>query len=196
MVLEQEEKGIHVPGKNTLSLTLPDLVVLSLLSEQPMHGYQLVSELEIRDVQDWAEISRPQVYYSLKKLNKLNMIRKVKDPLGSLGPDRTKFAVTSQGSKALEASLSKEEWATQRPAPPFLTWMALSTHLPKVALRSIFAKRRQFLNEQLAREKLTLKSFEGASGPMVVSGRLMVDLCIQMFELELKWIDHAEAERC
>ncbi len=52
-------------------LTTPDLVVLSLLSEQPMHGYQLNQTLENREVRDWAVISRPQVYYSLRKLKRL-----------------------------------------------------------------------------------------------------------------------------
>ena len=33
-----------------------------------MHGYQANLELERREVQDWAGISRPQVYYSLEKL--------------------------------------------------------------------------------------------------------------------------------
>ena len=52
----------------SVALTLPDLVVLCLLAERPMHGYELNQELERREVRDWAGISRPQVYYSLKKL--------------------------------------------------------------------------------------------------------------------------------
>jgi len=49
-------------------LTTPDLLLLSLLAERPMHGYQANAELERRCVRDWAAISRPQVYYSLEKL--------------------------------------------------------------------------------------------------------------------------------
>ena len=44
------------------SLTTPDLVVLAMLAEESMHGYQLNNELERRDVKDWAGISRPQVF--------------------------------------------------------------------------------------------------------------------------------------
>ncbi len=51
-----------------LALTTPDLVLLSLLAERPMHGYQANLELERREIRDWAGISRPQVYYSLEKL--------------------------------------------------------------------------------------------------------------------------------
>ena len=49
-------------------LTVADLVVLALLHERPMHGYAASAELEYREARDWAGISRPQVYYSLKKL--------------------------------------------------------------------------------------------------------------------------------
>ena len=49
-------------------VTLADLVVLSMLAERPMHGYELWTELERRQVEKWASISRAQVYYSLRKL--------------------------------------------------------------------------------------------------------------------------------
>ncbi len=56
-------------------LTTPDLVILSLLAERAMHGYQVNLELERREVRDWAGISRPQVYYSLEKLAAANAVR-------------------------------------------------------------------------------------------------------------------------
>ncbi|MDB4889201.1 MAG: hypothetical protein JWL61_1056, partial [Gemmatimonadetes bacterium] len=45
------------------ALTVADLVVLSMLAERAMHGYELWAELERRQVHDWASISKPQVYY-------------------------------------------------------------------------------------------------------------------------------------
>jgi len=47
--------------KEEARLTTADLVLLSLLVERPMHGYQANAELVRREVQDWAGISRPQV---------------------------------------------------------------------------------------------------------------------------------------
>jgi len=49
----------RIPKK--LAITTPDLVILSLLAERPMHGYQVNLELERRCVRDWAAISRPQI---------------------------------------------------------------------------------------------------------------------------------------
>ena len=39
-----------------------------------MHGYEANQELQRRQVEDWAGISRPQVYYSLEKLNRLLLV--------------------------------------------------------------------------------------------------------------------------
>lgn len=173
-------------------LTLPDLVTLSILSEQPMHGYQLVTELEVREVKDWAAISRPQVYYSLNKLLSLKLISEAKDSDYSLGPERTVYKVNSKGKEELAESLSIKNWARQRTHPPFLTWMALSTHLPKATIRKLFELRREYLRAELAREQATLNSFDSSVGGMVTAGRLMVELTIQMFETELSWLNSAQ----
>jgi DNA-binding PadR family transcriptional regulator len=178
----------------TKKLTLPDLVVLSVLSEKPRHGYQLVAELEAREVKDWAAISRPQVYYSLNKLLRTKLIQKYADHGPSMGPDRTIFKVTPRGEDELAKSLSETVWAKQRVCPPFLAWMALSAHLPKDAVSRMFQERRAYLKVQLRRETLTLASFEGETGPMVIAGKLMVDLTVRTFELELKWLEAAEKE--
>src|SRR5204862_2726071 len=74
------------PASTRARLTTPDLVLLSLLAERPMHGYQANAELERREIRDWAAISRPQVYYSLEKLAKSGMIRPASDKTEAAGP--------------------------------------------------------------------------------------------------------------
>src|SRR5260370_34528342 len=60
---------------NQTRLTISDLVILSLLAERPMHGYEVNATLEDRKIRNWAPVSRPQIYYSLDKLTKLKLIR-------------------------------------------------------------------------------------------------------------------------
>ncbi len=109
-----------------VTLTTPDLVLLSLLAERPMHGYQANCELERREVRDWAGISRPQIYYSLEKLARGGFIRFSKTMEPAAGPERSTYETTAKGRAALADALEGEEWATQRDRPPFLTWMALT----------------------------------------------------------------------
>src|SRR6267143_5716823 len=80
-----------------MRLTTPDLVILSLLAERPMHGYEVNATLENRKIRDWAAVSRPQIYYSLDKLTGLGLIRVTEDAASSAGPERRVFQTTEEG---------------------------------------------------------------------------------------------------
>src|SRR5437763_3212983 len=95
-------------------VTLADLVVLSMLAERPMHGYELWAELERRQVEKWASISKPQVYYSLRKLATGRHIAAARDDDHALGPERHVYKPTDTGRKLLADALARAQWATQR----------------------------------------------------------------------------------
>src|SRR2546421_258055 len=92
------------------ALTIPDLVVLSLLAERPMHGYEVVAELERRQVGDWANVSRPQVYYSLDKLLRLGLLRLAADAEPAAGPERRVLTTTASGRARLVDALERDDW--------------------------------------------------------------------------------------
>ena len=139
------------------ALTTPDLVLLSLLAERPMHGYEANLELERRQVRDWAGISRPQVYYSLDKLAGLGLVRAAESDEPEAGPERRVFVTAAKGRAALADALEREEWTTQRDRPPFLTWMALSWQARPGVFQRQLERRREFLEKELAREEATLR---------------------------------------
>src|SRR5437588_6090674 len=121
-----ENRGRRARRARRVELTTPDLVLLSLLAERPLHGYQANLELERREIRDWANLSRPQVYYSLEKLARAGLIRAAETGEPAEGPERRTFETSVKGRAALAKALEREEWTTQRERPPFLTWMALS----------------------------------------------------------------------
>lgn len=172
-----------------LILTTPDLVVLALLAEHPMHGYQVNAELMRREAKDWAAISRPQIYYSLRKLAKQGLIRGNSDEEGSLGPERLIYQITNQGRIELSTSLADPSWATQRPPPPFLTWLALSPHLSSDVMRQMIDHRKHFILSQISKEQDTLREISQDTTPLTLVGQLMVSFTIHQFESELKWLE-------
>src|SRR3989475_4700381 len=107
-------------------LTTPDLVILSLLAERPMHGYEVNATLENRKIRDWAAVSRPQIYYSLEKLTRLGLICGTDDGSPSAGPERRVFQTTDAGRRRLADALETPHWTNGRVHEPFLTWLALS----------------------------------------------------------------------
>jgi DNA-binding PadR family transcriptional regulator len=183
-----------MPASRKRELTVPDLVLLSLLAEHPMHGYQANLELERRQVQDWAGISRPQVYYSLEKLARLGLIREAGGSEPSLGPERRIFAATSKGRDALASALEREDWTTQRERPPFLTWMALSWQARPGVARRQMKRRKQFLEQELAREEQTLIAVEKEVGHRFHEAVWMIGLVIEQFRTELRWLNQVESE--
>jgi len=180
--------------KSKASLTTPDLVLLSLLAERPMHGYQANLELERRQVRDWAGISRPQVYYSLEKLESMRFLRASRNHEPAAGPDRSVFAVTAKGRAALADALEREDWTTQRERPPFLTWLALSWQARPGVLEVQINRRRKFLESELAREQLTLEAVLREVGHPHHEAVWMITLMIEQFKTELAWLTKVESE--
>jgi DNA-binding PadR family transcriptional regulator len=177
-----------------LALTTPDLVLLSLLAERPMHGYQANLELERREIRDWANLSKPQVYYSLEKLARAGMIRTLETDEPAGGPERSTFETTEKGGTALADALEREEWTTQRDHPPFLTWLALSWQARPGVFQKQLKKRRKFLLKEMAREKKTLLSIYAEVGHKFHEAIWMVGLMIDQLGTELRWTRQLERE--
>jgi DNA-binding PadR family transcriptional regulator len=175
-------------------LTTPDLVLLSLLAERPMHGYEANLELERRQVRDWAGISRPQVYYSLEKLARLGLIRGTESDEPQSGPERRVFMTAAKGRAALANALEREDWTTQRDRPPFLTWIALSWQTRPGAFQRQVERRRAFLEKELAREEATLRAIRKEVGHRFHEAVWMVSLIIQQFRVELRWLRKVSRE--
>ena len=159
-----------------------------------MHGYQANAELERRCIRDWAAISRPQVYYSLEKLAAGGFLRVAQSEEPSAGPERSVYETSARGKAALADALEREEWATQRDRPAFLTWVALSW----LARPGVFAKqiqrRRKFLERELAREDDTMQSILEETGHPYHEAVWMVSLMKEQFRTELKWLKRVARE--
>jgi DNA-binding PadR family transcriptional regulator len=183
-----------VRTKKKSALTIPDLVLLSLLAERPMHGYEANLELERRCIRDWANISRPQVYYSLEKLAAAGLISKKPSSEPAAGPERAVFATTQRGRAATASTLEREDWTNQRDRPVFSTWIALSwLARPGVFLEQL-RRRRKFVEQELAREQETLRSILDEVGHPHHEAVWMVSLVIEQFRTELKWLRKLERE--
>jgi DNA-binding PadR family transcriptional regulator len=176
------------------ALTTADLVLLSLLAEQPMHGYQANAELQRREVRDWAGISRPQIYYSLEKLARLGMLRSAASRKPAEGPERSMFAITAKGKSSLARSLEREDWTARRERPAFLTWMALSWQARKGVFVRQLQRREDFLKQELHRERATLDSVLEEVGHPNHEAVWMLNLMIAQFETELRWLGKVRRE--
>jgi DNA-binding PadR family transcriptional regulator len=177
----------------TARLTTADLVVLTMLHERAMHGYELVKTLEERDYQDWAPVSRPQVYYSLRKLDAAGLIRQTKSHTEALGPDRIVYKPTAKATAAMQAALAHERWVERRPPTPFNTWAALALHAAPEEIQRQLKRRGAFLEREIRRETQTLRDLMNLGSKEAAVARFLVALALRQFKAELDSLDELRA---
>lgn len=174
---------------NQTRLTTPDLVILSLLAERPMHGYEVNATLEDRNIRDWAPVSRPQIYYSLDKLTSLGLIRVGVDESPAAGPERRVFETTAAGRDRLADALESRHWVHNRVHQPFLIWLALSWQARSRTFRKQLNARKKLLEERLAEERATLQNVLDEVGHPFHEAVWMLQLMIEQMENEQRWIE-------
>lgn len=126
-------------------------IVLALLCERPMHGYELAqtvkSDAALRAV--W-RIEISEVYFLLRKLLKRGFITEHAEEQGA-GPRRVLYAPTPAGNAALEAWLAAPERYPRNLRTALLARIYLALRRdPALAVRLIDAQREQ-LADWLAR---------------------------------------------
>jgi DNA-binding PadR family transcriptional regulator len=183
-----------VEAANQVRLTIPDLVVLSLLAERTMHGYEVNATLEDRKIRDWAPVSRPQVYYSLDKLTKLKLIRVTSEDLPSAGPERRVLATTALGRQHLADALETKTWVNQKVHQPFLIWLALSWQARPRTFRKQLNRRMKVVEARLAEERATLADVLTEVGHPYHEAVWMLQLIIEQLEIELRWVQRILGE--
>jgi DNA-binding PadR family transcriptional regulator len=110
------------------------------------------------------------------------------------GPERSSYETTAKGRAALGATLEREDWATQRDRPPFLTWIALSWQARPGVFQKQMERREEFLRQELAREEETLKSVLEEVGHPHHEAVWMIGLIIEQFQVELRWLKKLKRE--
>jgi DNA-binding PadR family transcriptional regulator len=188
-VKRKNKTGKESPRGNERRLTTSDLVILSLLAERPMHGYEVNATLEDRKIRDWAPVSRPQIYYSLDKLTRMGLIRVGADESPAAGPERRVFETTALGRDGLADALESKHWVDNRVHQPFLIWLALSWQARPRTFRKQLNDRRKLLEARLAEERATLKDVLDEVGHPYHEAVWMLQLVIEQMESEQRWVE-------
>ncbi|HEC45013.1 MAG TPA: PadR family transcriptional regulator [Bacteroides sp.] len=89
---------------NDYNLSNAEAALMGLLSEQPMHPYQIEKEVKYRDMRFWTELSMSSIYKLLRKLEKAGLVikKEEKSPENRL---RKLYSLTSEGERKLKAKI-------------------------------------------------------------------------------------------
>ena len=91
---------------------LTKLMLLGLLSQRNLTGYEIKQYLSLSDAENWAKIKTGSIYYALKKMEDDNLIE-VQSVEYTGNRSRTVYSITEKGKsffkKKLESTLSKAD---------------------------------------------------------------------------------------
>ena len=82
-----------------------EIAVMGLLSERPMHGYDIEHEIRMRDMRYWTEISMSSVYKILKKLEEKGLVHyEVKQTANNVA--QKVYSLTEMGKVRLNGEIA------------------------------------------------------------------------------------------
>ena len=118
-----------------------DIVLLSLLAEQPRHGYDLDRVIEQRGYRQWTSLAFSSVYYLLKRLSERGLLEPDE---GSQGR-RTVFRVTEAGRRELRQAAGERVLAPAPPSAGVLPALNAYSRLDDPALAALLVRRAEAL---------------------------------------------------
>ena len=167
-----------------MSLTKNDLLVLGLLLDRPMHGYEINQYVEAEGVTTWFNISTPAIYYSLNKLRRQGLIFEMRSQGG--GAKKSVYHPTEKGREqfftGMEETLSSEEPVRFE----YDLGIFLLNKLPHDRALALLEKRMDFLQRRRARVDETLERDRATGGqPLQIAILEHAAACARM---EVQWL--------
>ena len=166
-------------------MTNAEMAILSLIVEQPRHGYEVEQVINERGMRDWTEVGFSSIYFLLKKLEKAGLIVSHIEPAARKGPARKVYRPTSAGIAALRLGIIH---ALANPVPVNSSLQLALANLPMLLPEEIaaaLAQRRQALYDR--HQELSQKWESQHPLPYFVDA--MFDNSLTMIQAEIGWID-------
>jgi len=172
-------------------MTNAELAILSLVAEQPRHGYEIEQVIESRGMRDWTEIGFSSIYYLLKKLEGKGLVEGRLESSAGRGPARKIYQATSQGYvECYRQSLE----TLRQPAPqptPFLLGLSIYPALDPGDARTAI---KEYLSSLEQRRERLLNQAE-VQRPLPPHVEAMFDYSQTMVEAEIDWLKAFMAEQ-
>jgi DNA-binding PadR family transcriptional regulator len=167
--------------------TKVEIVVLGLLAEEPMYGYDLLERFRERGMGFWTELSRASVYQVLKRLER-DGLATGKTQEGREGPDRRVYRITRAGRDRLAEGL---EAMASRLAPydgDAAVALGFAHALPSGAAKALADRRERTVLDLLDGVRTELDRTASARDAGRVVSNAMLRQQEALAEAELAWL--------
>jgi DNA-binding PadR family transcriptional regulator len=167
------------------STTKIDLLLLGLLLDRPMHGYELYQQIQAEGIDAWFNVSMAGVYYSLGKLRDHGLVAESRQR-GGRSARKSIYHLTEEGRSAFFAAMEAQAVSKEKTYLDYDVVIYLLNRLPLQRAISLLEQHQAFLVEQ-AREVQAALTAEQDNGDspfrLAVLGHRR-----RYLEMELGWL--------
>ncbi|MGC9315563.1 MAG: PadR family transcriptional regulator [bacterium] len=168
--------------------TALDIFVLAMLSNGPLHGYELISKMREGNFDRWIEIGDSSVYQSLTRLESKGFVKTTEIRIGKT-PPRTVFELNKKGETYLQEGLT--ELLRKSPVFPdeFNIPLFASGALKKAELISALEEQKRMASAKLKEIEDVLAELKDKKSEVGV--QLIYDRLLALHKAHLRWLTDA-----
>jgi DNA-binding PadR family transcriptional regulator len=148
---------------STATTTKTDLLLLGLLLDRPMHGYELYQQIQAEGIGDWFSISAAGVYYSLRKLRDQGLVVESRQRKGG-STRKSIYRLTEKGRAGFFATMETELASRDRACLDYDLVVYLLNRLPLQRAIPRLEERQSFLAEQAEAVQATMSAEQEKGG--------------------------------
>jgi DNA-binding PadR family transcriptional regulator len=129
------------------STTKIDLMLLGLLLDRPMHGYELYQQIQAEGIDGWFNVSMAGVYYSLGKLRDRGLVAESRQR-GGRSARKSIYRLTEEGRAAFFATMEEQAIKQEKVYLDYDVVIYLLNKLPLQRAVSLLEQHQTYLAEQ------------------------------------------------
>ncbi|MFT7581579.1 MAG: DNA-binding PadR family transcriptional regulator [Myxococcota bacterium] len=170
-----------------------EILILSCLARQPMHGYEIKVELRYRHVKWWAKCDHGHLYATLPRLEKRELIRRLvrEEEVATGKRERRIYKITEMGCCYLRAGLLKAASAADPTYFELDLFLSACLRLDRDVAIAALECRGVTLQGQLDEAQAGIPK---AKGLIPVNGRLIIEHRAHHIASELAFLEHVLTE--
>jgi DNA-binding PadR family transcriptional regulator len=167
------------------STTKIDLLLLGLLLDRPMHGYELYQQIQAEGIDSWFNVSMAGVYYSLGKLRDQSLVVESRQR-GGRSARKSIYRLTEEGRALFFAAMEEQAVSQEQVYLDYDVVIYLLNKLPLKQATSLLEQHQAFLAEQAHDVRLALTEEQDyGRSPLKLA---VLDHKRRYLEMEQNWL--------
>jgi len=167
------------------SATRIDLLLLGLLLDRPMHGYELYQQIQAEGIGGWFNVSMAGVYYSLGKLRDQGLVAESRQR-GGRSARKSIYRLTEDGRAAFFAAMEEQAVSQEKVHLDYDVVIYLLNKLPLQRAIALLGQHQAFLVQQAGDVQAALAAErDNGRSPLKLA---VLDHKRRFLEMEQDWL--------